>query len=403
MRAPLTVTLLTALLAACSQTPTPAPDVTGSTEPLAAQARSTCRLPAMPSVMRAVRFDPSYAYGLGLDATQLSAQLVDAWAREGVNTAYVLVYNPTYGARYRTTYANNVVESWGQQDLLGELLRAAAPRGIQVIAWVYDFRHAGALAANPDWTSRRADGQGYEESFDRAFMTLGSSAAETWYQGFLKDLLTRYPALSGVDFAEPVVNWWGAQADYSAASTAAFQKAYPGQTVGGDSWRTWRAAQLSAHLARSARTVRSLCKRVHVTTTLTAAPDGTLMTPATVARETGFDLNAVLGSADRPDVLNAELIWQQWKAEYGAAVFTPDWTGAATRQALAQVAGRARLAVHVETTPFGAVVPSDADTQAALRAASAAGASALDVYDSTVLDSSSPWASVYAPLTALAR
>lgn len=395
------------LLVACSAPQTPEvsspPNPTSETLILDAEGKApakTCTMPAETNT-RAVRFDPSYYYGTGLSAAQLSDQLTAQWAQNGVNTVYFLAYNPTYGARYQTTYSGNVMEDWGRLDLLGNMLKAASNRNIRVIAWLYDFRHGGAIKQNPGWASLDRAGLPYQAGDDSQFMTLASNSAETWYQGFIKDLLTRYPALSGIDLAEPVVSWWGDAADHSSAMNSAFSAAYPGQAVGSDAWYTFRTGLLTRHLQKTISTVQAMCKTVHVTATLTADASGNLLSSADLARATGFDLNALLGGSVKPNVVNAELIWQQWKDSYGGAVFTPEWTSSAAQQAKHMIAGRSRLVVHVETTPFGSVTPSPDELQNTLAAARSAGIDGLDVYHTQRLDSEQAWgqvSAIYNPL-----
>jgi len=305
--------------------------------------------------VRAVRFDASYYYGRGQSARQLAEELVDSWADKGVNLVYFYAYNRVYGARYATRHPGNIMEDYGRQDLLGHMLRAAERRGIRVVAWLYGVQHKQMWEAHPEWRQKRRDGADYRPDADSYFLCVRNPEVMRWWAGFLDDLLSRYPALAGVDMAEPQVELWGQETCYCDHCREQFARAHPGAQPGGEEWRSFRAEGLTQILLATTRAARRLGMESHVTTVFTARPDGSLMASREVRDATGFDLEALLASADRPEVIQAELIWQQWAAEYGGrGVFGPEWTTRAVRDAKRMVAGRARLICHLEVTDFGA-------------------------------------------------
>lgn len=340
----------------------------------------------------AVRFDPGYYYNTGLPVDMLVQRLVTHWENQGVNTVYYYAYSFAYGARYRTRYPFTNQEDFGRLDLLRRIIDAAHRRNMKVVAWLYVLRHKGAWEARPDWRSLTADGQPYVQGFDRYFLSPHNPEAVQWWLGFVEDLLRSAPGLDGVDFAEPVVNWWGNLADHSPAARAAFQRAYPEAKIGSDAWRRFRADALSDVLEASVEVARRYRKDAHITMTLPARSDGSLMAPAVLAQYTGFDLDRLLRSQARPDYLNVELIYQQWIAEHQAPeVFTPEWTAAAAAAARRLIGGRARLIVHVELTEFGGVLPSMSQFARTLRALRREGFSAIDLYATHLIDSSGAW------------
>lgn len=350
-------------------------------------------VPAAP--IYAVRFDPGYYYNTGLPVDTLVQRLVTHWEAQGVTTVYYYAYSFAYGARYRTRYAFTQQEDFGRLDLLRRVIDAAHRRNIKVVAWLYVLRHRGAWEARPEWRSLTADGQPYVQGFDRYFLSPHNPEAVQWWLGFVEDLLRAAPGLDGVDFAEPVVNWWGAVADHSPAARAAFERAHPDAPVGSDAWRRFRAEALGDVLEASIDVVRRYRKDAHVTMTLPARSDGSLLAPAVLAQHTGFDLDRLLRGRSRPDYVNVELIYQQWVAEHQAPeVFTPEWTAAAAAEAQRLIGGRARLVVHVELSAFGGVVPSLPQFARTLRALRGEGVNAIDLYATHLLDSSGAWEAV---------
>ncbi|MDR5683623.1 MAG: hypothetical protein QN163_06330 [Armatimonadota bacterium] len=342
--------------------------------------------------VRAIRFDPGYYYNTGLSADVLAARLVNHWADHGVNLVYFYAYSFAYGARYPTRYLYNAQEDFGRLNLLQRIVSEAHRRGIRVIAWVYVLRHKGAWEARPSWRSLTADGTPYREGFDQYFLSPHHPEAVTWWLGFLEDLLRAVPDLDGVDLAEPVVNWWGDTADHSLAATYAFHRVHPRVRVGGQEWLLFRADALRVVLERSTELARRYGKEVHVTTVMTPEPNGTLISSDAQRDATGFDLDGLLSGRFRPDVVNVELIFQQWASLYrNPGVFTPEWTARAARAADRKVRGRARLVIHVELSSFGTASPTVPDLSRVLTSLQRAGYSSVDVYAGHLIDAIGGW------------
>jgi len=240
--------------------------------------------------------------------------------------------------------------------------------------------------AHPDWRQKNADGADYKPDTDSYFLCVRNPEVMQWWLGLLDELLQSYPDLDGVDLAEFQLDLWGDHACYCQHCREQFNQAHPGSAGPSDAWREFRAQGLSRLLLASSRLVHSYGKKVHITTVLTARRDGKLMSSRQVREATGFDLEAILSSPDRPEVLQAELIWQQWAAIYGDRnTFTPEWTASAVRQAKAMFRGRAGLIAHVEVTDFGAGGLDGPRLARTIASATQAGPLGVDIYDAHLL------------------
>ncbi len=364
----------------------PAPEPSAPPPISSARIAEPRRAPRPVGQVRAVRFDAAYYYGRGLSARELASELTESWARQGVNLVYYYAYNRVYGARYRTSYAGNIMEDYGRQDLLRHVVREAHRRDIKVIAWLHGVQHKHMWEAHPDWREKNADGTDYKPDGDSYLLCVRNAEVTQWWLGLLDELLTSYPELDGIDLAEFQLDVWGDNACHCEHCRRQFAQAHPTAATPSETWRQFRAQGLTQLLLASSRLAHGYGKEVHLTTVLTARADGTLMSSAQVRDAIGFDLEAVLSSPDRPDVLQAELIWQQWAAVYNdPVVFTPEWTAAAVRQARDMVRGRAGLIAHVEVTDFGTGRLDGPRLTRTIASAVQAGPAGIDVYDAHLL------------------
>ncbi len=329
--------------------------------------------------LRSVRFDAAYYYGRGQSAGALAEGLTQSWAEQGLNAVSYYAYNRVYGARYATSYPGVILEDYGRQDLLGRMLDAAHARGQRVFAWLYGPQSKQLWEAHPEWRQRRADGSDFRPDADGYPLCVSHPEVRAWWVGLVDDLLARYPELDGVDIAEAQVAPWG-------DTTCHCEHCRAAAGAGLAAWRQARADGLTTFLRELIAVIHRHGKEAHLTTVFTARPDGSLMSPQEVREATGFDLEALLTGPDRPEVIQAELIWQQWAAAYATPAFTPEWTERAVREAQTLVAGRARLIAHVELTDFGGGGPTRASLDRTIAAALAGGAQGVDLYDAHLLD-----------------
>lgn len=343
--------------------------------------------------IKAVRFDAGYYYDHpdAQDVVALSATLCDQWAQNGVNTVYYLVYSADGGARYRSRYLHNRMEEFGVKDLMGAMIDAAHARDMKVIAWFFDRQHKQAWRAHPSWRVKQYNGRDYKDRTEDYFLSPSSPEASDWWNGLIEDLLVTYPDIDGVDIAEPLINWWGNKAGFHPVAVEQFRRDHRRAALNSLEWLEFRADKLTDHLTRSIATVHRFEKPAHLTIIMTANSSGRLLSNREQMINTGLDLDAILDDTDRPDFVNAELIWQQWKAEHVAARFSPQWTRTATVQALANLGDRSELIVHVEQSTFGTQTPQPGDLNDALAAAKSAGAVHLDCYDTNILDQQDRW------------
>lgn len=365
---------------------------------LGASAASSASLLRPPPRGYAVTVDPADYLTTTPDASVLAERLAAKFAANGVNTIYLSAYNVEYGAEYKTTYLYNRESEYGRQDLLGKLVTAAHARGIKVIAAFYDHQHRGAWEARPDWREKTASGGDYNPPATdiQYYLSPGNPQAATWWRGLLLDLLHRYPDVDGVELREPIVNWWGTSADYNASVTRAFWAAHPSAALGDETWRRFRQAVLTRFLKAEIALVHRAGRVVHVTTVADAYGAGQLLSADSEARETGFDLGALLNGPVRPDAVKVELIWQQWARLYGRIAFTPAWTRVAALAFAREVRGRAPIVVHVELTDFGRSTMSVEEFRRTLLAADVPQVVGIDFYSDHLADEKGAWPTVRA-------
>lgn len=365
----------------------------------------TCLLVAIPiqaqsanllddeQTIKAIRFDPAYYYKSGKPTARLARELVQKWDDAGINTVYFLSYSHVYGARYITDYLYNTEESFGRRDLLGIMLPMMKAKGMKVIVWFFDHQHKGAWTANPDWRVRTKDGRFYRNNPYDYYLSVHHPEVREYLQGFVEDILENYPDVDGIDITEPIVNWWGNEADFSDHVVKQFREKYPDEPLSGYKWLEFKSEGLTTHIQELTQLVQSMGKEVHLTTVFTATANGRLLSPREYRNYTGFDLEAILSGDDVPDYLNGEIIWQTWADAHGAG-FSPQWTKRGVKDAMAQVAGRTPFIAHVEISRFGSVQPDVEQFGESLKWALAGGARHLDFYDSHQTDQAGAWSAV---------
>jgi hypothetical protein len=350
-----------------------------------------------PAPIRAASVDPAAYLPRYPSAAVLARTLAERLAQSGVNTVYVNAYNVKYGAYYLTSYRFNSESDYGQQDLLGKIIEEAHARGIRVFAALYDHQHRGAWEAEPSWREMTRGGGDYNPpGVDvQYFLSVGNPAFVSWWQGYLSDLLVRYPGLDGVELREPIVNWWGASADYNPGFTQAFQAAFPNEPLGGSAWIRFRERTLTGFLQREVAEIHEAKRLVHVTTVASAYGSGRILSAAQYGSTTGFDLDGLLSGTQRPDALKIEPIWQQWAALYPGPTFTPEWTRSGATQFLRQVRGRVPVVVHIELTTWGSVQPTvDQFRRSLAAAASTPGVFGTDFFSTALADQRGAWPAV---------
>ncbi|MDB5048244.1 MAG: hypothetical protein JWO30_1315 [Fibrobacteres bacterium] len=345
------------------------------------------------SRIQGVRFDPSYYYNLRQPLRNFVDSAVGDWRSHGINTVFFKAYDAEFGAVYGTKYPGNRKTDYGDKDLLRLFLDASHKRGMRVLAWMPVFEHKGAWDAHPEWRLKTRDGADLMPLPDHHFLCARRPGFAAWWQGFLKDILDRYPDLDGMDFAEPAAVWKGklaCQCDICRKEIGA-----GGRDMFSPEAAAERARGLTDLLLASTKAVKAAGRTACVTFIATAAPSSDLLPFARQKELTGLDLDRMLDSPDRPQWVSAELLWQQWADSYdNPATFRPEWTRKAVEQSLAQVGTRAHLIAHIELTPLGPVEVSPNELVESIVAARRGGAQSIEFYDTHLADSMGAWSNL---------
>jgi len=346
-----------------------------------------------PNRIHAVRFDPSYYYNSDLKVKDLAAQLAQLWKNNGINAVFIKVYDPIYGAVYKTNHELNIETDYGRLDLLNAILRACQKVTIRVYAWIPAFQHKQVWEAHGDWRVKQLDGKDYRPSPESYFLCTRNPQFREWWMGFIHELLTRYRDIDGIDIAEPIVSWKQGDGCYCHLCQASYDRAEnrPG-TDSDESPNKIRSTPLTTLLQETCRFIRTQNKSASITTIATPRPDGRLLTPDEQRRLTGFDLNAILNSPEKPEIINCELLWQQWADTFmDTLTFSPKWTKWATKQFIAQVDNRTKIVIHPELTPLGQVNVTDKQFIESMVAVLETGVFGVDFYDSHQADTRGLW------------
>jgi uncharacterized protein YdaL/uncharacterized lipoprotein YddW (UPF0748 family) len=339
--------------------------------------------------MAGVRFDPAYFYDRGLTARELAAEVVTRWSEAQLDTVFFRAYDPGYGANYRTDLAWSQETDYGSQDLLRFVLEEAHARGMKVYAWLTMLNHRGAWEVNEDWRARRANGEAYSSVSLPFPLCARQPGAREWWLGFVDELLERYPELDGVDLAEPALSWKAGETCGCRHCTDA-ALVQPGVLPG-----ELRAAPLTDIVLETLRRARARGRSTAVTTVLPSDASGNPLPFAALRDQTGLDLEAVLASESRPQVLSVQILWQEWAdATKNEAVFRPPWARVAVAETRRRVAGRTRVVAHLELTDFGSVTVDPDELEASVAAALEAGADGYEVYDAALLEKKDAWDSL---------
>jgi hypothetical protein len=341
------------------------------------------------SAIRGVRFDPSYYYNLNTPPLEYLDSLCRLWQTHEINTVYFKAYDPGYGAVYKTSYPYNRMTDYGKSDFMELFLRTAHRYHIQFIAWLPVLEHKGTWENCKEWRIKTQNGSDLMPFPNRYFLCARKPEVQEWWLGFIKDVLTHYPDIDGIDFAEPSIIWKNRMTCACAvctrdlgAAAASFSSASVDE----------RARTFTDMLARSCKLVRSKHKKSSVTVILTADRKGDLLPLSAQKDITGLDIDRLLDLPMRPDWMSCEVLWQQWADTYNDRLtFGPEWTQRAVKQARFMLAGKAHFIAHVELTPLGSVTVSAAEFYAGISAAGKGGAQSIEFYDSRLVDSMKAW------------
>jgi hypothetical protein len=222
----------------------------------------------------------------------------------------------------------------------------------------------------------------------------------TWLAGFYTDLLSNNPEIDGLEAVEPFVDYhWAKQSDYNSVSNNKFKNLYPKARLGDSTWLKFRAQGLTDLIDLMNTTAHSYNKQSYLVQTWTARSDGSLFSSDVLRDNIGLDINGILNltNSNKLDFFMAELMWQQWAAEYGGTVFNPNWTKKASLDFINSVNNRSTPLIHVEITPFlgtmGYVAPTLTEFSTTLQSIRDLNLG-IDVYDYNQLINLNAWDSL---------
>ena len=354
------------------------------------------RIEIKPNRVHSIRFDPSYYYDSELNVNQFAEKYAHEWRSSGVNTVHMKVYDPIHGAVYRTKHLLNIETDYGRVNLLKAMLEACHQENIRVFAWIPAFRHKHAWEAHPEWRVKQLDGRDYQPTPESYFLCTRHPDFREWWLNFINEILETYRDIDGIDVAEPIVAWKTDAGCFCDQCQQAFEKEEKfSKEISSRIWEKIRPVPLTSLLEKTCHLIQSYEKSASITTIVTSHDDGNLYSPEEQCALTGFDLNSILDSPDKPDIIDGEFIWQQWADIFDDTVtFTPKWTTRAAEQFITQVDNRSAVIIHPELTPLGNVGVTDKQFIESMTSILDAGADGIDFYDSFQADTRGLWSEI---------
>lgn len=359
--------------------------------------------PQKKEILKGLRVDPSYFYQLYPRASvkEIARTVVNNAKTAHVNTLFLYAYNPGNGAFYPTHYPMTEVEvDLGRNNIFGAIVSEANVQGLRVIAVIPVNDFETVWIQNPSWRSKMPTGSDYKP-FPRAFfLSAWHPEFRKWLRGFVQDLVNKFPGLYAVEAVEPMVDcYWKMEADFNEYANREFQRQYPQGILGDANWRKVRAQGMTELLGIMAETVHTKKIKTGIVQVWPAFGDGVLFSSREMRDEVGFDLEQILNlkGPQKIDFIVGELMWQQWLAEYGTPVFTPQWSRAAAQGFLNLINNRTDTIIHVEISPWhgqhSTVVPTLAEFHDSIFAIKDI-APGIDVYDHSQIESRQAWSTL---------
>ncbi|UYL08352.1 hypothetical protein B9G69_015020 [Bdellovibrio sp. SKB1291214] len=350
--------------------------------------------------IRGLRVDPSYFYELypTLTAAEIAQKVISRAEDAHVNTLFVYAYASNHGAFYPTDYPLTEVEThFGEKNIFNELYQLALSKNFNVIAVISLTDYKSVWTARPDWRSKKISGEDYKPMDKTYLLSAWHPEYRQWLNGFLKDIVQRFPNLYAIEAVEPTVDcYWRGEADYNPAANSAFFSRFPNGSLGDDDWKKIRAQGITELLGMMSEISHAGNIKSGVVQTWPAQEDGGLFTSEKMRDVVGFDLNEILSLKDlqKIDFVVGEFLWQQWRAEYGTDVFTPAWTLPASQDFDKLVARRSDVIIHIEISTWhgqhSSVTPNLNEFQESLQVISKT-VPHIDVYDYSQIENRSAW------------
>lgn len=307
---------------------------------------------------RGLRIDTGYFYSLypGLNVDEIANKVVSKASASGVNTLFIYAYNPVYGALYTTEYRYALTEGgYGRSNILKQLTLEAKKYGLKVVACVPVNNFKEVWTQKPAWRAKTIYGDDYIPADNMYLLSAWHPEFRKWLEGFYKDLFNKNPYIDGIEAVEPFIDYrWQKESDYNPVSNNLFKTFYPSSNLGDSTWLNFRAQGLTDLIGIMNLTASLYKKTSYMIHTWPALADGKLYPSVVIKDNAGLDLDGILHLHNNKKLkyLTAELIWQQWAAEYGPANFPVSWTRQASLEFINYVNTRSTPLIHVEVTPF---------------------------------------------------
>lgn len=350
--------------------------------------------------VRGLRVDPSYFYNShpNQNPEVIAQQVIQKAKASGVNTLFVYAYNSYFGAYYTTKHKMTSVENGhGKINIFKILNLEAKKHSLKTIAVLPVNNFKDVWDKKPEWRVKKKDGTDYIPADNIYLLSAWHPEFKKWLKSFYTDFAKRNPQVDGIEVVEPFIDYkWNQESDYNPVANKKFKKLYPKSEFGSQDWLNFRAQGLTDLIA----IMNSVCahhkKESYLVQTWPAQKDGHLFTTEMIKNNTGLDFESLfnLSGNKKLNYVMAELMWQQWAAEYGDAHFNPQWTVQATNEFLNIVNSRSTPLIHVEISEFTGTsqkrAPSSVEFSETLKSISNMNVG-IDVYDQHQIEKSDLW------------
>ncbi|MBY0554818.1 hypothetical protein K2P97_09830 [bacterium] len=355
---------------------------------------------AQESTVRGLRVDPSYFYVSHPTQTPeyIAQQVVKKAKASGVNTLFVYAYNSYFGAYYPTQYEMTSVENGhGKTNIFKILNQEAKKNSLKTVAVLPVNNFKDVWDKKPNWRMKKKDGNDYVPADNMHLLSAWHPEYKKWLKSFYTDFAKLNPDVDGIEVVEPFIDYkWNQESDHNPVANKKFKKLYPKSEVGGQDWLNFRAQGLTNLIAIMNSVCSQFKKESYLVQTWPAQKDGHLFTTEMIKNNTGLDFEALLNLTENKKLnyVMAELMWQQWSAEYGEKHFNPQWTAQAAKEFLSIVGSRSKALIHVEISEFTGSsqkrAPSSEEFSETLKSVSTMNVG-IDVYDQHQIEKSDLW------------
>lgn len=354
-------------------------------------------------VKHSIRLDPGRLYELydfsRHDMSVVAETVAQDIASSGFSRVFVFAYSPLYGAFFQTKYPQTEVENFlGQGNFLKLFVSAAQNRKLDIVFSIPINNYETPWTLNPHWRVKNSSGKDYKPDAQSHYLSASSLEYRQWFLGLTESILKDFPGIQGLEALEPHVDlYWTQQSDFHEDALKAFKSQFPKSQPGSPDWWQFRSQELTGLLGLFFQRINQNQKESHVVQTWPAQQSGNLISAQNLRDLIGLDFVALqsLPSEKRPQFIQIQLLWQQWKAQFGTPNFNPEWVKTATLQLQdffkSPPETSTNLILHIEKSEFkgprGTIKPSKQEFLSNLRHSVEINLP-VDVYDYTQLKQS---------------